>query len=648
MRLSFRRTCLLCVAASCLWLTGCPRSPSPAPVGTGGESSTEAEAAEVLLEPFDPPALEELNGQVTWEDQPVLDAMERFRAFKAEHPPEISVADALKLRNDSSENNQKILSALGQPPASDDEVDYEARLNRHSPLDVKSTNPILGSSVAEFAVSSLTSAGLFTFDWDFIPFASSDFVESWQSSSDRMYDKVVMRDDLVWSDGQPITAHDVAFSFQAIMNPRVPAVAMRSGTSELRWVHAYDDRTVVFFHKEPLATNVWNIMFSIIPRHIYEKSIEEDPSLGATRYHEQQEANPIAGGPYKLVRRVRGQEILLERREDYYMRDGQQVRPKPYFKEVRFRIIEDPNTALLALKNGEIDELQLSAEQWVTQTNDSEFYQRNTKASGVEWSYAYVGWNVKVPFFEDKRVRQAMGYILDHKEMINTIGFGLYEPGQGIFHPTSWMAPDPMPQPYQQNLAKAEDLLDEAGWDDSDGDGYRDKMIDGRLQRFQFTLMLGSGSETALKIAELFKTNLDQVGIICDIKPTEFTVLQENARTHKFQAMMAGWGTGTDPATAKNLWTTRALTESGRNYTQFTHPEVDELFEKGERVFDLEERAKIYGRIHQILWDEQPYTWLYYRSGFFGFNKDLRGYMFSPRDPFGYAPGFYSIWKPKK
>ena len=90
-------------------------------------------------------------------------------------------------------------------------------------------------------------------------------MKSWQTSKDRMYDKVVLRDDLTWSDGQPVTAHDVVFSFQTIMNPRCRRVAVRTGTDKLRWVEAYDDHTVVFFHKEPLATNVWNINFPLFP-----------------------------------------------------------------------------------------------------------------------------------------------------------------------------------------------------------------------------------------------------------------------------------------------------------------------------------------------------------------------------------------------
>ena len=94
-----------------------------------------------------------------------------------------------------------------------------------------------------------------------------------------MIDKVVMRDDLTWSDGKPITAHDVVFSFKLIMSAAVPVPAMRTGTDQLRWIEAYDDHTLVYFHKQPLATNVWNMNFQVVPKHMYEKSVAEDPTL---------------------------------------------------------------------------------------------------------------------------------------------------------------------------------------------------------------------------------------------------------------------------------------------------------------------------------------------------------------------------------
>ncbi|MEQ9067164.1 MAG: ABC transporter substrate-binding protein, partial [Gimesia chilikensis] len=176
---------------------------------------------------------------------------------------------------------------------------------------------------------------------------------------------------------------------------------------------------------------------------------------------------------------------------------------------------------------------------------------------------------------------------------------------------------------------------------DHDGDGIRDKEFDGKTIPFRFTIMTAS-RPLSLSICTLLKENLDQIGIICEVKATEFTVMQDKARKHQFQAMFGGWGTGTDPDTGMNLW----KTGEGRNYGQYSNPKVDKLFEEGRREFDKDKRAKIYGEIHKILYEDQPYTWLYYRNSFYGFNKDLRGYVFSPRGPYGYGPGFGSLWKP--
>jgi peptide/nickel transport system substrate-binding protein len=261
---------------------------------------------------------------------------------------------------------------------------------------------------------------------------------------------------------------------------------------------------------------------------------------------------------------------------------------------------------------------------------------------GTEWVYFYFGWNndpKRAPFFTDKRVRQAMSYAFDHKEMLEKLNYRLYEACNGIYHRDAWMAPKNPPKPYTQNLDKAEDLLDEAGWGDSDGDGIRDKTIDGRNVKFEFSIMT-SETEEAVNICKLLKSNLEQIGILCNVRPTEWTSMQEAARNHNFQAMFAGWGTGTDPDMSENLW----ATNKDRNYVQYANPKVDELFERGRKEFDRQKRAEIYAQIHLALYEDQPYTWLYFRNAFYGFNKDLRGYMFSPRGPYSYDPGIKSIY----
>ena len=611
-------------------------SPKPEPDASGTAALSETTPSEP---PFVPPPLEALDRDTKWIDRPVRDALADLALELEKEPPLATPEEALALENDSPEHNAMILSALGRLPK-EGQADLSARVNRHLPVDLNSTNPILTSSSAESDVLGLTGFGLFSFDHRMEAFAASETVSTWQTSIDGMLDKVVLRDDLLWSDGQPITAHDVAFSFKVIMDQRVPVPAVRSGTDQLRGVHAYDDRTLVFFHKEPLATNVWNINFPVIPQHVYGDTWEDDPTLKDSLRHVELEAKPVCGGPYEIVQRTRGQEILLRARTSWHTVNGKQVRDTPFFNEIRFRILEDPNTSLLALRKGEIDEMALTPEQWTTQTTGSDFYAKNTKATAAEWVSFHFAWNTQRPFFSDRRVRRAMSLAFDHERMLSTICHGLYTPCTGTFHPTAWMATKKQLEPYLQDLDRAEALLDEAGWTDHDNDGIRDREIDGQSVPFEFSVLCGQ-QPMAQDICTLLQQSLDRIGVRVNVRPTEFTVLQQQLLEKNFDATFGGWGTGTDPDTSDNIWASGA----GRNFGSYSNPEVDRLFVEGRTEVDRAKRAEKYARIQELLWEDQPYTWLYWRNSFHGFSKDLRGYVFSPRGPFHYSPGFGSLWK---
>jgi len=634
------------IVAAVLASAGCGRSEKGRLVAEPeAPSATSTAAAPTPAEPpaaaFEPPPLEALDRDAKWIDRPVKDAVALLREQQAKEPVLGTAAEALALENDSPQANATILSALGRLPE-EGQADLDARIDRHVAGDLGSTNPILISSSAEFDILGLTGFGLFGYDRTLEPFASADTVVSWQTSADGLYDKVVMRDDLVWSDGTPITAHDIAFTYRVIMDPRVPVPAVRSGTDQLKGVHAYDDHTLVFFHREPLATNVWNINFPVLPKHVYEKTWEQDTTLKDSPEHVALEEKPVAGGPYEIVSRKRGQEIVLRRRDSWSRVNGRTVREAPFFKDIRFRIVEDPNTALLALKSGEIDEMILQPEQWTTQTSDDDFRRLNTKATAPEWVSFHFAWNIGTPFFADRRVRRAMSYAFDHDRMLEKICLGLYQPCAGNFAPGSWMAGPKKLDPYKQDLDKAEALLDEAGWTDHDNDGIRDKDIDGRLVPFEFTLLVNQ-QPFRIAICTLLKENLEQIGVIANVRPVEVTALQEMMQKKNFQACFSGWGSGTDPDTSENIWKTGEM----RNYCGYSNPEVDRLFSEGRRELDRTRRAEKYARIQEILYEDQPYTWLFWRNSFYGFSKSLRGYAFSPRGPYHYSPGAGSLWKPR-
>src|SRR5262249_21785179 len=158
--------------------------------------------------------------------------------------------------------------------------------------------------------------------------------------------------------------------------------------------------------------------------------------------------------------------------------------------------------------------------QWVNGTTDAAFKQQGVKVNGEDWTFNFMAWNMKPipdnPFFKDVRVRQAMSYTFDYDEYLQKLCYGLFDPAGGNFHPHSWMH-NPDTKPYHRDLDKAEELLEAAGWKDSDGDGIRDKVVDGKKWNFDFTMtvpIVGSGEATAV----LLKEDLAKIGIQMQIK----------------------------------------------------------------------------------------------------------------------------------
>ena len=161
------------------------------------------------------------------------------------------------------------------------------------------------------------------------------------------------------------------------------------------------------------------------------------------------------------------------------------------------------------------------------------------------------------------------------------------------------------------------------------------------------------------------------LGIACNIRPLETATLQDKTLNKEFDACYGGWGTGADPDTSENIFGTN----QDRNYVSYSNEIVDEMFGEGRKLMrdrklwrelklwqdteafeylgidsDLADkrpgREDCYAVIQAILWRDKPYTWLFYRNSYYAFSKKLRGYTFSPRGPFGFGPGFDSVWSP--
>lgn len=412
----------------------------------------------------------------------------------------------------------------------------------------------------------------------------------WEVSTDHLTFTFHLRRDVRWHDGTPLTAHDVVYSYERIQDPQIEAPQLRVYYKDVKSVTAHDDYTVQFVFKEPyfLALEFCSGL-PVIPRHLHGK--------GAAFNESPYNRTPVGSGPYRFVRWDTGKKLVLTRNEEYYDK-------KPDIRTIEFIIIPDSSVALLALKKGLLDLMSLQAIQWVKQTESDKFKTHFNKLNYYTPGYRYLGWNMRDPLFSDKRVRQAMTRLVDRQTMINKLEFSL---GKIVTGPFFALGPDYNtsipPVPYDPEGARR--LLQEAGWTDHDGDAILDK--DGR--KFEFTFLFPSAAKSTERMATILKENLAQMGITMRIEQMEWAVFLDHINKRDFQATGLAWSMGfeNDPY---QVWHS-SQTQKGSNFVGFSNPEVDHLIETARREFDVPKRRALFHRIHQIIHEEQPYTFLY-------------------------------------
>ena len=540
-------------------------------------------------------------------------------------------------------------SLFQKAPAEPEKIARDETLVRYLKSDPGTLNPLFTSSVYETYVEDTLFDGLFTFNSDFEWIINESMVESWEKTEDHKTWTVKLRAGLKWHDGHPLTAHDVAFTWEAIMDDAVPTKTLRSGRDQLESVTALDDLTVRFVHKEALPTGKWNMLYSILPKHIIgdknDENRKKDPSLKKDPYYLEYAQAPIGCGPYKFVRWERNREIIVERWDDYHGK-------KPHFKRQIFKVVKDPNQALNLFKKGDLDEIEITPLQFATQTNDADFAKVGVKAFHPLWSYSCVGWNgVKAsdksnPFFTDRLVRRAMAHAANIPLVLKNLTYGLSKQASGIFQPGAWMYNEQV-QLLPYDLDKARELLDEAGWKVNESDGGRYKEIDGEQVKFEFTILIPQGSSIGPAFAAIFMEDLAQIGVKLKQQTLDFSALLDRLRGKNYEAFMLGWSTGIDPDTNRNLWHTDEA-ESGRNFVSYSNPRVDELFELSRREFDTAKRADQFKEIHKLIYDDQPYMFILSRAATWAFHKRIRGVTFSPRGVFSVYPSHLDWWVRKE
>jgi peptide/nickel transport system substrate-binding protein len=447
--------------------------------------------------------------------------------------------------------------------------------------------PMLAGDNASHEVAGMMFNGLVKYDTDLS--VIGDLAESWDISTDGLTITFHLRKGVRWTDGVEFTADDVKFGFDTIIDKKTPT-AYSEDFLQVKRAEVIDPHTFMVTYDKPFAPALtsWGGLV-ILPKHLLEGKDITNTEFGR---------NPIGLGQYKLTKWVPGQELILDSNHDYF--EG-----RPYINRFIYRIIPDRATMFLELQTGGVDMMDLTPIQYTKQTENDFFRNNFQKFRFPQFVYTYMGFNLKHPFFKDKRVRQAIAYAIDKSEIVDVVLFGLGSPATGPYVQNTWPY-NPNVKEYTYDPEKAKQLLKEAEWEPN-SKGIMEK--DGRP--FEFTIRTNMGNTLRMNTATIIQWRLAKVGIRVKIEAIEWsTFVNQFIDKRRFEAVILGWSIGLDPD-QYDIWYSGKTKEKEFNFVSYSNQEVDALLEKGRRTYDVSERKKAYYRIQEILADELPYIFLY-------------------------------------
>ncbi len=426
---------------------------------------------------------------------------------------------------------------------------------------------------------------------------TGQLAESWQFSPDCLTLTLKLRPGVKWHDGRPFTAEDVHFTYKAMVNPKTPT-AYKQDFLAIKDVEVVDPLTVRVTYPQPLAKALQSWSMWMLPKHLLESHVEK-----GTLREAPQVAQPVGTGPYRFQEWKSGEKVVVVANPDYY-------RGSPYLSRVVYRVIPSQGTIFLELKAKGVDLASLTAIQYARQTEYPAFRMAYRKYRYPSSGYTYFGFNLKDPRFADRRVRQAFAHAIDKRELIDGVVMGFARDATGPIRPGTWAYTDKVRR-YAFDPEKAKELLAEAGWKDRDGDGVvEDK--DGR--RFEFTIRTNQGNEERKKIAEIIQQRLKAVGVLAEIQVIEWaSFIKEFIKKKRFEAVVLGWGVGTDPDQYP-VWHSSQTGPDQLNQISYANEEVDQLLEKGRASCSQAERLRYYHRFQEVMADDLPLVFLYFRD----------------------------------
>lgn len=426
--------------------------------------------------------------------------------------------------------------------------------------------------------------------------------KSWKISPDKRKFTFYLDQNAKWSDGKPVSADDVIFTYDTIMNPANATAVFRISLSRFGRPIKEDEFTVTFEAKEVHWNNFNDIASSIfiLPKHHFE----------GKDFNKENFEFPVVSGPYRIVEAKKSRYIKLERRGDYWQRAYPFNKGKNNFDQIVYKVYNEEAVALQAFKKGDMDIYPVyTAHIWVEETKGEAFEKKwiakqrifNLKPVGFQ------GWamNSRREIFSDRRVREAIALLVDRDLMIKKLAFGEYDPTNS-YYPDFYLGSEKNPNtPVQFNIEKARKLLAEAGWKPNDK-GILEK--DGKP--FTFTIL--DRDKKTEKYFTVFLEKAKEVGISANIDTLDLAAWSARVDKYDFDMTWAAWGSGVfkDP---ESQWHSKYANEEGQpNLPGFKMAAVDNLIERQKTEFDLSKRNEIIKAIDRLVYKEHPYVLLWH------------------------------------
>jgi peptide/nickel transport system substrate-binding protein len=435
-----------------------------------------------------------------------------------------------------------------------------------------------------------------------------------------------MRSDVQWSDGQPLTAADVVFTYGLIRDPAL-ASPLQDHTARLDSVVAENDSTVSFYFQRRYPEMLSHAGAPPMPKHVYQgvpaAQIRTHPTL----------LDPAGGklvtsGPWMIGEWRKNQQVTLVPNPHF--------RPQPRLSQIAIRIIPDPTTRIVELQTGGVDVVKsVSSDKLASLRARKDIrLEREEKRS-----YDYVVYNGKgfAPF-ADPEIRRALTLAIDPDRLIKGLQLeDVAVPAGGPFPPIySLYDPHIMP-PVKPDTAEARRILASKGWTDSDGDGVLDK----GGKPFRFTLLTNSGNQRRADASLLVQQAWKQIGVDAQLRQLEFnTFINARLLKHDFQAALSGWNAGLTPDFVINLYGTG----QPYNLSEYSNPRVDSLFDLASRQPTDAAAAPLWQQAARLVIEDQPYTWLYFMDVVDPVRDRLKGVRI---DTYGAYQNTWEWWIPR-